>query len=99
MREATGPHIVATRELREVMRGRLAFHRRVGGDDQFLHFAFAQALVELVQAEFARADAVERTQAALQDEIQTAITGRLFDREAIGGRLHRAQQMLSLIHI
>src|SRR5678815_1960228 len=56
--QATRPHAVSARELRQVMRGRLAFDGGIGGDDQFLHFAFAQALVELVQPEFARADAV-----------------------------------------
>ena len=39
------------------MRGRLAFHGGIGGDDQFLHFAFGQALVQLVQAELATATA------------------------------------------
>ena len=48
------------RELREVVRGRFAFHGGIGGDDQFLHLAFGEARGELVEAELARADAVER---------------------------------------
>src|SRR6476469_1229659 len=93
MRETTRPHAVLARELREVMRGRLAFDGRVGGDDQFLHFTFAQARVETVEAEFARADAVQRTEPPLQQEVQAAVTGRLLDRESIRGRFHRAQQV------
>src|SRR3546814_3097145 len=49
-------------------------HGRVGGDDQFAHFTLGQARGEPVQAEFARADAVERAQPPLQHEIQAAVT-------------------------
>ena len=41
----------------------------------------------------ARADAVQRRQPALQHVVQAAIAGGLFDRQAVGRRFHRAQQV------
>src|SRR5688500_7231833 len=80
-------------QLRQVVRRRLAFHGRIGGDDQLLHLAFGQALGQAIESEFARTNAIERTQAALQHEIQPAVAGRLLDRHAVGRRLHCAQQV------
>ena len=81
------------RKLREIVRRSLAFHRGIGGDDQLLHLAFGQARGQPVQAEFARTDAVQRTQAPLQDEVQAAIAGGLLDRQPVRRRLHHAQQV------
>ena len=44
----------------------------------------ARALRERVETEFARADAVERTQPALQHEVEPAVAGGLLDRQPVG---------------
>src|SRR3546814_10034155 len=49
--EPAGAHAVLARELREVVRGRLAFDRGIGGDDQLAHLALRQAVAQPVQAE------------------------------------------------
>ena len=59
MRQPARMHLVRTRELGQVMRGGLAFHGRVGGDDQLLHFALGQPLRELVEETGVSADLVE----------------------------------------
>src|SRR5690606_18998543 len=89
--EAAGPDRVLARDLRQVVRGRLALDGGIGGDDQFAHLALGQALGQAVEADLARPDAVERAQAALQHEIQAAIAGGLLDREPVGRRFDHAQ--------
>src|SRR5690606_40387864 len=49
--------------------------------------------LEPVKAELGRADAVERTQLALQHVVQAAVSGGLLDGEPVGGRFHHAQQL------
>jgi hypothetical protein len=71
-------------ELRQVVRGGLAFDGGVGGDDHLARLARGQAFGQLVQAQLARADAVERGKPALQHEVQPAVAGGLFDHQAVG---------------
>ena len=85
VREPAGQHAGLARQLRQVVRGRLAFDGRIGGDDQLLHLARRQARGQPVQPELARADAVQRREPALQHEIEAAVTGGGFDRQPVGG--------------
>ena len=73
------------------MRGGFAFDGGTGGDDQLLYLTFGQPLLQLLQAQLARADAIERRQPALQHEVDTAKTRRVLDRETIGRRFDHAQ--------
>ena len=62
MRQPARPHLVLPRELRQVMRCGFAFDGGVGGDDQLLHLAFRHACRKLIETQFTRANAIERTQ-------------------------------------
>ena len=73
MREPARATAGVARELREVVRGRLALDGRIGGDDEFLHLALREPVAEAVEPELARPDAVERRQPSLQHEIQAAV--------------------------
>src|SRR5690348_14421603 len=94
VREPARAYARHARDLREHVRGRLAFHGRIGRDDELLHFAFGQALRERVEAELLRAKAVEWRKTSEQDEIAAAITGRLFDSELVDRRFDDAQEAL-----
>ena len=85
MGQAAGMHALLACELRQVMRGRLAFHGGIGGDDQFSDHALRQALRQRIQPKFARAYAIQRRQAALQDEVQAAVARGLLYRKPIRG--------------
>src|SRR5690606_12688743 len=89
--QPAGPDRMLARDLRQGVGGGLALDGRIGGDDQFLHFALAEAVGEPVQADLARPDAIERTQPSLQHEVQAAVAGGLFDRQAVGRRFDHAQ--------
>lgn len=49
MGQAAGSDAVLAGQLRQVMRGGLAFHGGIGGDDQFADFALLQTLAQLVR--------------------------------------------------
>ena len=84
--EATAHYLAQlARQLCEVMRRCLAFHRGVGGDDQFLHLAFGQPVRQRVQPQLARANAIQGRQPPLKHEVQAAVAGGLLDGQAVGG--------------
>ncbi|KAG0773497.1 hypothetical protein G6F22_014826 [Rhizopus arrhizus] len=91
LRQAAGLHLPRARQLRQVVRGGLSLDGRAGGDDQLLHLAFGQAVLQLLQPQFARADAIERRQPALQHEVDATEPRSVLDGQAVGGRLNHAQ--------
>src|SRR3546814_13226448 len=58
--EPAAAHAVLARELREGVRGRLAFDRVIGGNDQLDDLALCQAVAYPVHADFSRTNSVER---------------------------------------
>lgn len=87
-------HVRRLGQLRKHVRGGLAFHGRIGGDDHFLDFAFAEPGSEQVEAELPGAEAIHRRKAAKEDEIMAAIAGCGLDGELVDRCLDYAQQML-----
>ncbi len=59
-------------------------HRRVGGEDEFLHRALGQQRLELTRAEFIRTHTIQRRQMTHQHEVVAAIATREFHRHDIG---------------
>src|SRR6516225_4908913 len=58
--DAARAHAAPRGELTQVVRGRLALDRRVGGDDQLAHDALGEYRLEVPRAELLGADAIER---------------------------------------
>src|SRR5690242_3391435 len=86
-------HATGTRQLREVVRGRVTFHGGIGGDDHLLDLALAQAPGQFRQPQFFRPEPVQRRQPAHQHEVLATITGGLLDRRQFGRRLDHAQHL------
>jgi len=60
VRDAAGVYAILTAQLGDIVSGRFPFHRRVGGEDDFLNgFAF-QSLLKAIQTDIGRANAVKR---------------------------------------
>src|SRR5258705_1028712 len=74
---------------RDVERGRLALHRRIGGDDHLLD-SLPEPRHQLPQLQLIRTDAVERRERAVQHVIAPAKLARALDGEEVGHRLHHA---------
>ena len=75
------------------MRGRLALHGGIGGDDQLLHLALGETLAQQAHAQLVGTEPVQRRQPPEQHEVQAAVAGGLLDRGEIGRRLHHAQHV------
>ena len=84
VRDATGLNMVLPGEFADEEGGGFAFDGGIGCEHQFLDVARGQLLFELIEAELAWTDPVERRQAAVQHEIETLEDGRLFDDPDIG---------------
>src|SRR5690606_12662972 len=63
VREPARTHARRTCQAREQVRGRLAFDGRVGRDDEFADFTFAEARGQEIEAEFLRPESIQRRQA------------------------------------
>src|SRR5436190_17835146 len=74
------------------MRGRFALVCEVGGEDHFLHGAVAHARLQPVEADVARAHAIERRQTTHQREVYAGIGKCLLHHRQVGGRFHHAKQ-------
>ena len=83
MRKTTGTHLMLARDLAEVMRSGFAFHGRIGGDDQLAHIALGQSPSQHVETEFLGAETIKRRQASEHDEVASAKSCCLLDRELI----------------
>jgi hypothetical protein len=92
MRDARGAHAVCTRQFADEMRGCLAFHGRIRGEDQLLHLATGQPRLQQFQSQLLRTYAVEGRQVAHQHKITPGKSGRLFECLHIGRCLDHAQQ-------
>src|SRR5574337_531297 len=86
-------HAPCPRQLRQVVCRGVALHRGIGGNDQLLDLALAQALGQLGQTQLFRPQSVQRRQATHQHEILAAVTGGLLDRRQLGRRLHHAHHL------
>src|SRR5574337_839722 len=86
-------HAPCPRQLRQVVCHGVALHRGIGGNDQLLDLALAQALGQLGQTQLFRPQSVQRRQATHQHEILAAVTGGLLDRRQLGRRLHHAHHL------
>src|SRR5688572_25616392 len=93
VREPRRAHAGLARELRDVLRSRLPFNRRIRRDDQLAHLAFGEPRREDVEAELLRPEPVERREPAQQHEIAPAESGRLLERGLVDRRLDHAQRL------
>ena len=92
MGDARGDQAFVGQQLGNVVCGRLAFHRRVGGQDHFGKSALCfDARHQLRNADGFRAQAVQRRQMALEHEVAAAVAG-LLHRVHIHRPFHHAQQ-------
>ena len=73
----------AARSLEE-MRGGLAFHGGIRGEDDFLDFAGIEQRFELARADLVRPDAIERRQMPVQHEVAPAVTAGLLHGHHVG---------------
>jgi hypothetical protein len=77
---------------RNVVCGRLTFHRWVGSEYHLPQFAFANSLLKHVQSQLLRPYSVQRREVTHQHEINTSKTGALLDRQYIRRILDNAQR-------
>ena len=94
VRDATRFHFVTLRELRDHVRGRIAFDGRIRRQDRFLHVALREQRFELRESKLIGTDAIERREMAHQHEVGAAIAARLLDRRNVRGRFDHTQQRL-----
>src|ERR1700733_8601946 len=85
VREPRCAYFGTKRDLREQVRGSFSLDRRIRRDDQLAKLPLAQSCCELVEAKFLGPGTVKRRQTPEQDEVQTAVSGRLLDRKLIYG--------------
>ena len=74
------------------MCGRLAFVGEVRRQYDLAHDAVQRSLEQPVEADFLRADAVERRQTSHQDEIESTVGLRVLDHEQVGRSFDHAEQ-------
>ena len=74
------------------MCGDVAFGGKTGGQDDFFDRIVGNPQQQLLQADIAGADAVERAEPPHQDKIKTAKTAAAFKRGLIGGRFNNTKQ-------
>src|ERR1700691_4053128 len=73
------------------MGGGLTLGGGIGCQNHFANLACPQQLLEFIQAQLSRSDAIERRQVPHQHEVASAETARLFDSDDIRWRLDHAE--------
>src|ERR1700691_6125934 len=81
----------AQRDLAQIMRGGLAFDRRIGGENDLAHFGLRQQSFELLQPELRGPDAVERRQMPHQYEVTPPEAAGLLDGHDVRRRFDHAE--------
>src|SRR5262245_31009668 len=89
--DARDAHPERREELGQIERGGFAVHVGVGGEDDLLHLAAAQAREQLADPELFRARALQRRERAAQHVVAARELAGALEREHVHGLLDHAQ--------
>ena len=92
MSDTARPDRTGSAQSADVVSGGLAFDRRIRRDDDLVDRLRVENLLEEIESEFCRPDAVQRGEVPRQDEVAAAEARRVLDRDHIRRRLDNAEQ-------
>src|SRR5690606_5715507 len=81
----------------DIVGGGFTFRGGIGSENQLFRSALCEALVELVNADLLRADAINGRQVPQQNEVFAVEVARLFDGKDICRRFHHTERTVATL--